>query len=79
MVRKVYVEVTAKFDTEGNITPLSVTWKDGTVYEIDKIVDKRRVASLKAGGIGMRYTCRIRNQESYLFYEEPRWFVEAKR
>ena len=24
MVRKVYVEVTAKFDTEGNITPLSV-------------------------------------------------------
>ncbi len=75
MVRKVYVEVTAKFDTEGNITPLAVTWKDGTVYEIDK----RRAASLKAGGIGVRYTCRIRNQEYYLFYEEPRWFVEAKR
>lgn len=61
MVRKVYVEVTAKFDTEGNITPLAVTWEDGTVYEIDKIVDKRRAASLKAGGIGVRYTCRIRN------------------
>lgn len=75
MVRKVYVEVTAKFDTEGNITPLAVTWKDGTVYEIDK----RRAASLKAGGIGVRYTCRIRNQEYYLFYEESRWFVEAKR
>lgn len=79
MVRKVYVEVTAKFDTEGNITPLSVTWEDGTIYEIDKVVDKRRAASLKAGGIGMRYTCRILNQESYLFYEEPRWFVAAKR
>lgn len=79
MVRKVYVEVTAKFDTVGNITPLAVTWEDGTVYEIDKIVDKRRAASLKAGGIGVRYTCRIRNQESNLFYEEPRWFVEAKR
>lgn len=79
MIRKVYVEVTARFDVEGNITPLSVTWEDGTFYEIDKVLDKRRAASLKAVGIGMRYTCRILNQESYLFYEEPRWFVEAKR
>lgn len=79
MIRKVYVEVTAKFDVDGNITPLSVTWEDGTVYTIDKVVDKRRAASLKAGGIGMRYTCRILGQESYLFYEEPKWFVEAKR
>ena len=79
MVRKVYVEVTARFDVDGNITPLSVTWEDGTVYEIDKVLDQRRAASLKAGGIGMRYTCRILGQESFLFYEEPRWFVEAKR
>ena len=79
MVRKVYVEVTAKFDTEGNITPLSVTWEDGTVYEIDRILDKRRAASLKAGGIGMRYACRISGRKSYLYYEEPRWFVEGKR
>ena len=79
MVRKVYVEVTAKFDTEGNITPLSVTWEDGTVYEIDRILDRRRAASLKAGDIGMRYTCRISGQRSYLYYEEPRWFVEGKR
>ena len=79
MVRKVYVEVTAKFGTEGNITPLSVTWEDGMVYEIDRILDRRRAASLKAGGIGMRYTCRILGQRSYLYYEEPRWFVEGKR
>ena len=78
MVRKVYVEVTAKFDTEGNITPLSVTWEDGMVYEIDRILARRRAASLKAGGIGMRYTCRILGQRSYLYYEEPRWFVEGK-
>ena len=79
MARKVYVEVTAKFDTEGNITPLSVTWEDCTVYEIDRILDKRRAASLKAGGIGMRYTCLISGRQSYLYYEEPRWFVERKR
>ena len=79
MARKVYVEVTAKFDTEGNITPLSVTWEDGTVYEIDRILDKCRAASLKAEGIGMRYTCLISGRRSYLYYEEPRWFVEGKR
>ena len=79
MVCKVYVEVTAKFDINGNITPLAVIWEDGTIYEIDKVVDKRRAASLKAGGIGVRYTCRILGQESYLFYENPKWFVEAKR
>ena len=78
MARKVYVEVTARFDVEGNITPLSVTWEDGTVYEIDRILDKRRAASLKAVGIGMRYTCRISGRQSYLYYEDPRWFVEGK-
>ena len=78
MARKVYVEVTARFDVEGNITPLSVTWEDGMVYEIDRILDRRRAASLKAGGIGMRYTCRISGRQSYLYYEDPRWFVEGK-
>lgn len=79
MARKVYVEVVTRFDVEGNITPLSVKWEDGTVYEIDKVLDKRRAASLKAGGIGIRYTCRILNQQSYLYYEDPKWFVEGKR
>ena len=78
MARKVYVEVTARFDTDGRITPLSLTWEDGTVFEIGRVLDCRRAASLKVGGIGMRYTVRIGNQQSYLYYEDPRWFVEAK-
>lgn len=78
MARKVFVEVTARFDTDGKITPLSLVWEDGTIYEIDRILDKRRAASLKAGGMGIRYTVMIQGKQSYLFYEEPRWFVEAK-
>ena len=78
MARKVFVEVTARFDAEGKITPLSLLWEDGTVYEIDRVLDVRRAASLKAGGMGIRYTVRINGKQSYLFYEEPRWFVEAK-
>jgi len=75
---KVYVNVTARFDTEGNMTPMSIIWGDGTEYEIDRVLDKRRAASLKAGGFGDRYTVRIRNRERYLFFEDGRWFVEGK-
>lgn len=32
---KVYVEVTAKFDTDGIMMPVSFIWEDGTVYQID--------------------------------------------
>ena len=78
MARKVFVEVTAKFDTEGKIIPLSLLWEDGTIYEINRVLDVRRAASLKAGGIGIRYTIRIDNKQSSLYFEEPKWFVEAK-
>lgn len=78
MVRKVFVEVTAKFDRMGNLTPLSIVWEDGTEYTVDKVIDQRRAASLKAGGQGVRYTVRIRGKETFLFYEAPHWFVEGK-
>ena len=78
MIRKVYVEVTALFDLEGNMTPLEIFWEDGRRFEIDRVLDRRRAASLKAGGVGIRYLCRIRGRETYLFCEGPRWFVEGK-
>lgn len=75
---KVYVEVVAKFDPEGGLLPQSIRWEDGTVYEIDKVLQVCRAASLKAGGAGIRYTVRICNKETYLFLEENRWFVERR-
>ena len=56
---KKYVEVTAKFDVDGTVVPLEIQWEDGTKFEIDRILDIRRAASLKAGGAGIGYTCRI--------------------
>ena len=75
---KTYVEVTASFSPEGSVIPLSIKWQDGTIYEIDRVLDIRRAAALKAGGCGLRYTCRIRGQQTYLFLDEDRWFVEAR-
>lgn len=76
---KVYVDVTATFSKDGILKPVSITWNDGHIYEIQMITDVRRAASLKAGGVGTRYTCVIDGQSSYLYYEDNNmWFVEGK-
>lgn len=72
---KEYVEVTAKFDTEGNITPLVVKMEEGKFY-VDRVYDIRPAASLKSGGAGIRYKCSINGVPSFLFLEETKWFIE---
>ena len=74
---KTYVAVEARFDTEGGVRPLCVIWEDGRRFEITAVSDVRRAASLKAGGTGIRYRCRIGQKDAYLYFEDPRWFVDA--
>ena len=78
MARRVYVKVIAEFDEAGGVRPLSVEWEDGRRFEVDRVTDIRRAASTKAGGQGIRYTCRIMGRETWLFEDNGRWFVEAK-
>ena len=73
---KINLQVNADFDLDGNIRPRAITWEDGRVFEIDRILDVRQAASLKAGGLGIRYICRIRGKEVRLFNEEGHWFME---
>lgn len=84
---KVYVNVLAAFDTDGRLRPLALLWEDGRRYQIDRVLDVRSAASLRAGGQGDRYTIRVGNRESYLFFERSpvlsgtelgRWFVERR-
>lgn len=77
-MRKVYVCVNVQFDADGTMYPKAIRWENGTLYEIDRILDVRRAASLKAGGIGLRYTVRIKGKTTYLYFEDPQWFVEGK-
>ena len=42
---KVYVNVMAEFTNDGRLLPRSFIWKDGHVYEIQKVTDVRRAAS----------------------------------
>jgi len=74
---KVYVDVIAEFTKDGILRPKSFRWPDGREYEIQRIKDIRRDASLKAGGVGLRYTCVIHGGDHYLFYEDNnKWFME---
>lgn len=78
---KQYVEVGVIFTADGRMIPKWLKLEDAH-YEIDRIIDCRRGASLKAGGCGMRYTVRIGSARAYLFYEDteiPAWFVELKK
>ena len=79
MCRKVYVDVIAKFSRDGHLNPQAIIFEDDIRYEVDRVLDRRQAASLKAGGTGMRYTVRIGGVETYVFLEENRWFVEAKQ
>lgn len=78
-VYKKYVDMVVRYYPDGTITPLAIWWDDGVIFQIDKITDVRPCASLKAGGAGIRYTCMIQGHEKYIWLEENRWFVEAKR
>ena len=73
---KVYVKVRADFDFDGKLIPLLFRTEDGAPQRIDRVLDVRPAASLKAGGQGIRYTCRVDGNPLYLFYEDPYWFVE---
>ena len=76
--RKQYVEVVSRTDVDGRVSPLQVVWEDGRHFPVEQVVDARRAQSLKTGGTGIRYTIRIGGRPTYLWYEDPRWFVEAK-
>ena len=76
IIMKINLQVNADFDLDGNIRPRAITWEDGRVFEIDRVLDVRRAASLKAGGLGIRYICRIRGKEVRLFNDEGHWFME---
>lgn len=84
---KVYVSVAAFFKEDGSVKPTEITWEDGRRYPIDRVLDVRQAAAMKAGGQGDRYTIQINGKQSFLFFERSanlsgaklgRWFVERR-
>ena len=77
---KIYVNVNVEFTKDGRLIPKAILWDDDKTYEIQKITDIRRSASLIAGATGIRYTIYVEGYESHLYYgDNHRWFVEGKK
>ncbi len=76
--RKVYVDVTVDIAKDGGVRPRRLRYENGKIYNVDELKHVCFAESTKVGGIGKRYTVVIRGQESYLFDERGKWFVEAK-
>ena len=74
---KIYVKVRADHLLDGTTRPLLFRAEDGPACRIDRILDVREAPSLKAGGQGTRYTCRVGERTILLFYDEPYWFMEG--
>lgn len=76
--KKKYIPVVVRFETDGRLRPLVVEFDEAHKYRVDRVLDVRRAACQRVGGVGDRYTCRINGRETYLWLEKGVWFVEAK-
>lgn len=75
---KRYVPVIVRFDASGKLRPLEIEFAESQKYQVDRVLDVCRSACQSVGGVGDRYTCLIKGQETYLWLEKGRWFVAAK-
>ena len=81
---KVYVTVNEDRLEDGRIIPRVITWENGERYEIDRVIETCKAASLRAGGTGLRFTIRIGGKPTFLWLEDDckggsRYFVERRR
>ena len=77
--QKIYVAIELLMRTDGTMRPTQLIWENGVSYPIDRVLHVTPAASLKVGGCGIRYTVVIGGQQRHLFFENGRWFVEARR
>ena len=76
-MKKKYVKVFLEMDENGVKTPKTIVYNDEK-FEIDRVLDVRSAPSMKVGGVGERYKVRIKGKETYIFFENNKWFVEEK-
>lgn len=71
--------VEVRHEKDGRAMPIALLWEDGRRFVVDRVIDISKAASRKAGGVGIRYLCKICGKEVALFDEEGCWFMENFR
>lgn len=74
--RKVYVEVLAAHQIDGECVPISISFENGAEYRIDRVRSWERIASVRPS---IRYTIIVEGRQTYLYHEDNgKWYVRAK-
>ena len=73
-MNKVYVTVNCQCREDGNVTPLSVIWHDGRIWDITRVIHSSK--SVDGEYEGIRYTVLIGSAEKYIYQVGSRWYVE---
>jgi hypothetical protein len=78
--QKKFVKVDCTITEIGQLIPRRIYYDDLHVYEVDKVLEVRKAASLKVGGNGLLYRVRIMNKETRIFFDNYnfKWFIENK-
>ena len=75
---KIYINIRISISKEGLVAPISFEWVDGRVFDVDKVLDRQKRTS-NVGSAEMRYTCKIKGKEIFLFQDfDGRWYIEKK-
>ena len=69
------VSVVARFDL-GSVTPLTVLWRDGRRFRVDRVLDVREGSSERTQVCGTCYRVLIAGRPRELWSMSGRWYVE---
>lgn len=72
---KTYVQVDSEKLETGEILPRTITWVDGRIWEVDRVVHS--CASPDGEYEGIRYTILIGSAEKYIYRAGRVWYVMA--
>ena len=74
-MNKVFVQVDSKRLSSGEVVPLTITWEDGRVWAVDRVLHS--CPSPDGEYEGIRYTVIIGSAEKYIYRAGHVWYVMA--
>ena len=74
-MNKVFVQVDSKRLESGEIVPVTISWQDGRIWKIDRVIHS--CPSPDGEYEGIRYTVIIGSAEKYIYRAGHAWYVMA--
>ena len=74
-MNKVFVQVDSKRLESGEILPVTISWQDGRIWNIDRVIHSCAYSDGEYEGI--RYTVFIGSAERYIYRAGHAWYVMA--